>query len=236
MNYAVILAGGSGERLSKTADMGLPKQFLPLGNKTVLEWSLDACARAECFNQIYVVVPKRYVAYTDNLLKGRAVVIAGGHCRNNSLYNAICEICMRFGAAENDLLLTHDAARPFLTQRVIADNLETAYAHGAAATAIPSADTVFVSNDGERVAEVPGRTRMFLAQTPQTFRLTAIKSLFAGLTDEDSAGYTDAASVFLHAGMTVKLVKGEQNLFKITVAEDYNRAKNIAAHITGGSM
>jgi 2-C-methyl-D-erythritol 4-phosphate cytidylyltransferase len=234
MNYAVILAGGSGARLSKKSGMSLPKQFLPLGAKTVLEWSVDACLRSECFNYIYVVAPKEYADYADGLLKGRATVLSGGHCRNKSLYNAVCEICMRYGAAENDLLLTHDAARPFLPQRVIKDNLEIAYTHGAAATALPCTDTVFISDGGERVAEVPRRNRMFMAQTPQTFRLNAIERVFSQLTDDESAAYTDAASVFLHAGMPVELVKGDPHLFKITVSDDYDRAKNVAAHITGG--
>jgi 2-C-methyl-D-erythritol 4-phosphate cytidylyltransferase len=179
-------------------------------------------------------VPPEYVDYTDQILQGKAVVIAGGHCRNSSLYNAVCEIYMRYGSAENDLLLTHDAARPFLPQRIITENLETAYTNGAAATAIPSVDTVFVSEDGELLCDVPKRESLFSAQTPQTFRLNAVRNVFAKLTDSESAEYTDAASVFLHHGMPVKLVKGDPRLFKITVADDYERAKHLADYLMNG--
>ncbi|MDP2055452.1 MAG: 2-C-methyl-D-erythritol 4-phosphate cytidylyltransferase, partial [Acidobacteriota bacterium] len=167
---AIIAAGGRGVRLG--ADR--PKQFLQLGGRSILDLSIDALVASDRIHEIVVAVPPDHLASAAAAWAGGAgkplTFVAGGARRQDSVSQAFAKT-----AATADIILIHDAARPFVTAAVIDRAIDAAIAHGAAIAAIPVRDTVKQAGpgmaDGSRpiTATVP-RESVFLAQTPQTFR------------------------------------------------------------------
>lgn len=244
MLYAAILAGGTGSRMG--ADM--PKQFLSVGGQPVLFRTVRRFA--ECsFDRIYVVVVEAWLDYAAELLQplcdadDRIRVIAGGSDRTGSLMRALCDIEAQQRGCDidepallscdsplcgNDIIVTHDAVRPFVSRECILASIDAA-ACGCAGVAIPSVDTVIRSADGQTVESIPPRSQFYLAQTPQTFVIGAFLRCLAAASPEQRAAFTDVCGVFNSAGQTVRLVEGSRTNIKITTPFDLKLAECIAA-------
>ena len=126
----------------------------------------------------------------------------------------------KYGIDENTIVVTHDAVRPFVTYRMIRDNIEMAKRFGACDTVIPATDTIVVSEDGEIISAIPDRTKVYQGQTPQSFKAKSFMELYEGLDEDTKKILTDAAKVFLINGEKVHLVKGENYNIKITYPYD----------------
>lgn len=222
---AIIAAGGRGVRLG--ADR--PKQFLELGGRSILDLSIDALVASDRIHEIVVAVPPDHLAsataaWADGAGKPLTFV-AGGARRQDSVSQAFAKT-----AASADIILIHDAARPFVTAAMIGRAIDAAIAHGAAIAAIPVRDTVKQAGpgmaDGSRpvTATVP-RESVFLAQTPQTFRRDVLARALAAGSEID---VTDEAMLVERLGLPVHLVEGDPGNMKITTPEDLATAKAVA--------
>ena len=227
---AIIAAGGRGLRLG--ADR--PKQFLDLGGQSMLELSIRALSASPRVDEVVVALPGEHVEPAAAAWLGRCakplVCVAGGARRQDSVANAFAHI-----SPQADVVLVHDAARPFVTSAVIARTVEAAATHGAAIAAIAVRDTVKragdATGDGSRliVATLP-RNEVFLAQTPQAFRRDVFAKALALAGDADA---TDEAILAERAGFTVRIVDGDPANVKVTTAEDLAQAR---ARLGGASM
>jgi len=226
---AIIAAGGRGVRLG--ADR--PKQFLELGGRSILDLSIDALVSSDRIHEIVVAVPLDHLAAASASRAGAAgtpvTFVAGGARRQDSVANAFART-----SAHADIILIHDAARPFVTAAVIDRAIDAAVAHGAAIAAIPVRDTVKRAGpgaaDGSRpiTATIP-RESVFLAQTPQTFRRDVLaRALEAGAGVEA----TDEAMLVERLGLPVQIVDGDPGNVKITTPEDLAAARAAAAPTT----
>ena len=229
---AIIAAGGRGVRLG--ADR--PKQFIELGGRSILDLSIDALVASDRIHEIVVAVPEDHLAATSTTWAGGAgkplTFVAGGARRQDSVGNAFAKT-----SAGSDIILIHDAARPFVTGAVIGRAIDAALAHGAAIAAIPVRDTVKQAGasaaDGSRpiTATIP-RDSIFLAQTPQAFRRDVLaRALAAG----NSVDATDEAMLVERLGLPVQIVDGDPGNVKITTPEDLATAKAVALQKTGRS-
>lgn len=228
MVAAAILAGGKGVRLGGD----LPKQFLEVEGEPLILRTLRAFVRGGV-PLCVLCVPARYLDYCRALVRDAALpegiaveVVAGGETRGDSLTAALRCLEAR-GQLEDCILLTHDAVRPFVTARMIADNVEAARRVGACCTCVPATDTVFLSEDGETVSAVPPRSTVFHAQTPQTFRAAELYGLIRRIPAEDFARLTDGCSVYTYFGLPVAMVPGDRDNIKLTYPEDPERAAQI---------
>jgi D-ribitol-5-phosphate cytidylyltransferase len=165
----------------------------------------------------------------DEAEQGRIHVVAGGAERFESLGNICDFIEEEFGVQDDDVLVSHDAVRPFLTQRILAENIAGAREHGCVDTVVPATDTIVVSETGRDIDEIPPRGRFYQGQTPQTFRIAEYRAAFATLTGEQRASLTDACKVYLLAGKPVHLVMGEYSNVKITTRSDLDVCESILA-------
>ena len=181
-NIAVILAGGIGARVGGNT----PKQLLPLPDgHSVLEHAVNAFEQSPHIHEVCIVMHPDYIAYAEQMLLANAWqkvhhIIPGGKERWESSVNAIRAITnypLSITQKEINLLL-HDAARPFVSQEIIARVCEALEEHEAVTVAIPSTDTVYEMADNT-VARIPQRSTMMRAQTPQAFRLELIAEAYA---------------------------------------------------------
>ena len=150
MNFGGILAGGKGTRMGKT---DLPKQFLMLGEKPIIIHTIEQFLISPAIDEIVVGVPENWIDYTKDIIEkyckdDRIHVIEGGKNRNGTIMNICKYICENFKDKDN-IIVTHDAVRPFVTQRIIKENVEICKKIGAADTVISASDTIVESKDGE---------------------------------------------------------------------------------------
>lgn len=235
MIFAGIVAGGVGNRMNLS---GMPKQFLPLGsgNKPIIIHTLEKFILCEKFDFIYLGVHKEWLEYAEELLKkynlisDKIFLVSGGKDRNSTIMNIIDEIEKNHGEDKNNIIVTHDAVRPFVTLRMIEENIEAVAMCGACDTVVPSVDTIIKSDGGEFIDSVPPRSAMYLGQTPQSFGISKFKELYGKLSDEQKSTLTDACKVFSCFGEKVKLIMGDTFNIKITTISDYK----IANAILGG--
>ena len=230
MIYAGILAGGQGTRMG---NVPMPKQFLLLNDKPIIVHTIEKFILNEKFEYIIIATPKEWINYTNDILKKykvdlpRVVVIQGGSERNDTIMNIISFIEEKDGLDENDIIVTHDAVRPFLTHRIIEENIKMGLKYGAVNTVIDAVDTIVVSEDGEFINEIPRRETMYQGQTPQTFNAKQLKSLYGELSDDEKEILTDACKIFSIKDKKVKLVKGEVFNIKVTIPYDLKVANSI---------
>ena len=217
--YALVVAGGSGQRLGSDT----PKQFLTLGGQEVLTYSLLALQRTANICGIVVCAQKMWHEHVRALCAENKITkfmdaAAAGADRRASVYSGLCALSAR-GIGEDDVVLVHDAARPFLTRRVIEDNIRVALEKGACCTVIPSTDTPLMSESGGAIDRTLPRRCVYLSQTPQSFRFGLIFAAHRKVP-LDLADVTDDCALALAAGHEVALVSGERELMKITYPQD----------------
>lgn len=228
MIYGLILAGGIGSRMG---NIEKPKQFLHIGKKPIIVHTVEKFYVNKKIEQIIVLCPEQWVSYTKDLLEkyincsGNINVIPGGKTRNETIMNGIRYIESQYGLDDKTIVITHDAVRPFVTHRIIDDNIKCASKGVACDTVIPATDTIVESIDKKEISSIPDRSKYYQGQTPQSFKARRFKELYEGLSEEEKEILTDAAKVFVIKGETVELVEGETFNIKVTYPYDLQLAE-----------
>ena len=127
----------------------------------------------------------------------------------------------------DDIVVTHDSVRPFITLRMIQDNIELAKNHDAVDTVVEAVDTIVESTNGQFITDIPNRAHLYQGQTPQTFRCKDFIDLYGSLSAEEKEILTDACKIFVIKGKDVALAKGEYSNLKITTVTDLKIAKSM---------
>ena len=230
MVFAAVFAGGIGSRMGNS---DTPKQYLELGSKPIIIHTIEKFFVNEDIDEILVLCPKAWGAHTRDLVQkhlpqGKKItVIQGGDSRNGTLEKAIAFIEENNNIDEDTIIVTHDAVRPFLTHRIICENVEAARKYGACDTVIPATDTIVASENGTMISSIPDRSKMYQGQTPQSFRLMELKRVLASLTEEEKAILTDACKIFSIKNKDVYMVDGEVFNIKITYPYDLKVAHTL---------
>jgi 2-C-methyl-D-erythritol 4-phosphate cytidylyltransferase len=232
---AVVLAGGSGQRFGS----GLPKQLLPLTGRTLIEHSVAAFEQAPDVAAILVVMAAGHAKQVADLLAAGGYqkvmgVIEGGASRPESTRRAIAELGRRELGHEKCDVLFHDAARPLVDQRIIADCVRALRTHQAVGVAVPASDTIVIV-DNDVMTAMPRRDRLRHCQTPQGFRFEVIRRAyelaqadpaFADLTSTDDCGVV----LRYLPDVTIAVVPGSERNFKITYPDDLRVAESLLNH------
>ena len=226
--YAAILAGGQGLRCS-VGDT--PKQFLMLGSRPVVRWSVDVFASCAEVEGIVIACPENEIPRMKSLTNDcgkKLSVIAGGHTRQVSSRKAVNSISCN----DDDIVVIHDAARPFVTAEMILKCAAKAAETGAAGTYIPAADTIAEISDFS-VKYIPPRENIYYTQTPQAFKARLIKSSHDFAQAQGGENATDDVSLVIAAGRQVSVTEGSPMNIKITSRFDYDAALQAALHLDG---
>ncbi len=227
--FAAVLAGGSGTRMGNPDK---PKQFWMLGDRPILSQTVEKFCVSGGFEKVIVLCPETWIRQTNDILdrylgqfKDQIAVIAGGPERNDTIMNAITYIEENFGIDDDTIIVTHDAVRPFVTHRIIQENIEAVRNYDACDTVIPASDTIVESTDGATISSIPPRSDYYQGQTPQSFRAARLKRLFQELTEQEKAILTDACKILVLKGEQVALVRGDVSNIKITYPNDMRVAR-----------
>ncbi len=220
-NYAVILASGIGSRYGQE----LPKQFVVVAGKTILEHTLDIFQQANNIDDIIVVITPEYRYLGKQILSKNnyskvSQLLNGGATRKDSSGIGISAITDK----EANVLI-HDCARPFLSQRIIDDCVSALEKYNAIDVAIPATDTIIETND-DFISNIPNRARLMCGQTPQCFKLSLIKH--AHQLAQNDQNFTDDCGLILKYNLSpIYIVRGDAENIKITYPSDIFLAEKI---------
>jgi len=223
-HYAIILAGGLGQRM----DSAVPKQFLALNDKPIIIWAIETFYTSSLFDAIIIAIHPDYHKTLQSLLcdyniQTTVIITNGGKTRQQSCYNALCSLQCN----DNDIVLIHDAARPFITQTMIQNCINTTVQYGACGIYTPVKETIAMIKD-DSVVEVLPRHAICAAQTPQCFYYSLIMDAHKKALAHSKNDATDDISLVLMAGYPVKAITGNYyHNIKITTIEDIAIAQAI---------
>jgi 2-C-methyl-D-erythritol 4-phosphate cytidylyltransferase len=216
----IVPAAGAGSRMQKDT----PKPYLHLSGRTILEHTIRQFLPLDCLEHVVVATSSEYLSDAKRILRSvksskiRADCVVGGKKRQDSIYNALKEV------ADVDLVMVHDAVRPFVKLQHINKCCKVAGNTGAAVLGIPAKDTIKKVNDRQEVQETPERKYLWQTQTPQVFQKNLLIEAYESARKETFTG-TDDSSLVERLGHTVKMVEGDQSNFKITYPLDLQLAE-----------
>lgn len=216
----VIPAAGLGKRMGRKT----PKPFLKLFGRTILEHTLRRFLPLEGLRQIIIATSENFVDDVQQILEKSvpkniaAVTIEGGKERQHSIHNALSKL------SDVDLVMVHDAVRPFVQLKHLEKCCRTAVESGAAVLGMPVKDTIKQVDDEQFVRETPSRKFLWQTQTPQVFKKQLIVDAYEKALKENFVG-TDDASLVERLGHKIKMVEGDERNFKITYPIDLELAR-----------
>lgn len=223
MNTALILSGGTGSRIGGD----IPKQYIKIYGKPIICYCLETIASNEMIDAIQIVAD---IAWQDFILehmkdtvfeqKFKGFSLPGAN-RQLSIWNGLEEI-KKF-ASDQDLVFIHDGARPLLSHDLIRQCLEAANGYDGVLPVLPMKDTVYMSEDGEKVTSLLNRSQIFAGQAPEVFAFGAYYMANQALFPEKILKINGSTEPAIMAGMKVKMIPGDERNFKITTREDLKR-------------
>jgi len=222
-NTAIILAGGAGKRM-KTSE---PKQLLPIASKPIILRAIECFENNPLITDIVVVIIKDSLRQVKDLLdqsgfKKIYKIIEGGASRRESSFLGVKNV-----PENTKFVFIHDAARPFVSEKIIKDVLESAESAGAAVPAIDVKDTL-VEQENAFIKNTPERKNLKKIQTPQCFEYNKILIAHEQAAQKENKNFTDDSGLILSAGGVVKIVEGSSRNIKITTQTDLILAEQIA--------
>src|SRR3954452_17858630 len=214
---AILVAAGRGLR----AGSGGPKQYRTIGGQTVIFRAMEAfCRHPDVFAVQPVVNPDDVALFNESVAGlNHAPPANGGATRQGSVHAGLEALVSQ----QPDIVLIHDAARPFVTSAVISRAIVAAGRTGAAVPAIPVSDTIKLVGEAGDVEGTPERARLRIAQTPQAFRYDVILDAHRRAAREGFGDFTDDAALAEWAGLTVATFEGDAANMKLTTPEDFVR-------------
>lgn len=230
MIYGAMLAGGSGTRIKTSV---IPKQFIEINGQPIILYTLRNMLRVERFDYIYIAVRDDYKDYLrkqveENIEQKQKVrIISGGKERIDSINSVTGAIVSDNGLREDDVIVIHDAVRPFVTEKILNDSIDCAAQYGACVCGLPCADTILHSKSGKIVEDIPNRAELFSGQAPDSFRLMHFIDMKNNLTEEQKKVITGTSQICTFNNQPIYIIEGDAINFKITTDSDLVMVKNL---------
>lgn len=218
MIFGGLLAGGSGTRM-ETAVM--PKQFIRVAGVPIFIRSLRTFLAMDEIDRVVISTnvdwSEKYRECLEefHIDESRVVLTPGGDSRFNSLIN-VCKKAAELADQPDSIIVTHDCARIFVSERILRDNITMIRDFDMVTTSLPTIDTILQTEDGISCSSVPDRSKLYCDQGPQTFRLDRFLRYVSMIPAEDKPSYIEAGKVYLSHNRKIGIVKGERFNFKVT--------------------
>ena len=221
MISAIILAGGKGTRMGAN----ISKQYIKLKGKPILYYTIKRFSESKDIDKIILVLPKDEIDYCKEKVLDKYslhvdLIVEGGKERQDSVMNALNELI------DEEVVLIHDGARPFVSQRIIDEGIKYARLYGASAPGVMPKDTIKIKGDNNFALSTPDRNTLVAIQTPQVFKFGIIKECHKKVKEEDIK-VTDDTMVVETYGNKVYLYEGDYTNIKVTTPEDLILAEKL---------
>lgn len=219
MNIALVLAGGTGTRLG--AD--IPKQYIEVRGKMIIDYCLETMEHSNDIAEVWIVADEMWREHIKKVDKFKGYACPGRN-RQLSIYNGLKAIEESLTGEENEVnVLIHDAARPFLTEKLISECVKAIEGHDGVLPVLPMKDTVYYSEDGKVISSLINRDKLYAGQAPELFRLQPYIQANEALLPDKILLVNGSTEPAIMAGMDIVMIPGDENNYKITTKTDMKR-------------
>lgn len=227
-NFAIILSAGIGRRMR---DDGFPKQYIKVGGKPVIVYTLEAFDQCDDIDQIILVCSAEWQEELDAWRSHFSVrkpirYVEGGESRQESIFNGLTE-CMNLSNSQDDKVIIHDAARPLVSCDLIRKCLSELPASDGCMPVLPSIDTYYLSEDGRTISNLIDRSRLFAGQAPEAFLLKKYYEVNNECSCAELAKVRGTSEIAFKSGLEIALIEGDELNFKLTTPADLERFRTI---------
>lgn len=227
MNYALIFAGGVGQRMNT---ISLPKQFLKVHGKPVIVHTIEHFQKCSSIDGIIVVCVRDYMNMMFELKEKYGLtkildIVPGGENGQTSIFHGL-QALNNFSKSKTDIVLIHDGVRPLIDEETIMNNIECVKQHGTCVTVAKAIETVLFMEDAS-VKEVVDRSKCYLGRAPQSFYFADIYECHKKALEMNVREFVDSVTMMKHFGYSISTVEGPINNIKITTPMDYYMFKAI---------
>ncbi|MDR0992247.1 MAG: 2-C-methyl-D-erythritol 4-phosphate cytidylyltransferase [Ruminococcus sp.] len=220
MNFAILLAGGKGERIKGANE---PKQFIKIGGKPLFAYALEAMGNCADIDVICVVTFPEKQNQISEFAAGfseKLLFSVPGKSRQHSVLSGLEAIEENFVISETDCVIVHDAARPFVFSEDFYGCINAAKGFDGATPALSPSDTIYISENGKTITEILDRDKLFAGQTPECYNFHKYIAAFRSLTDEQILKIRGGSELAFLFGMNIRLYPGNPKNLKITSDRD----------------
>lgn len=222
MNYALIFAGGVGQRMNAVS---LPKQFLKVHGKEIIVHTIEHFQKSRSVDGIVVVCVENYIGLMKELKATYSLtkildIVPGGSSGQESIFAGLKAIS-KYSSSDEDIVLIHDGVRPLIDQKTIDDNVACVQEHGTCVTTAKSIETVLIMNDARDVDCVLDRSKCYLGRAPQSFYFKDIYSCHLKADELGLRGFIDSAMMMQRFGYKIHTVEGPVYNIKVTTPMDF---------------
>lgn len=219
MNIALVLAGGTGTRLG--AD--IPKQYIEVRGKMIIDYCLETMEHSSDIAEVWIVADEMWREHIKKVDKFKGYACPGRN-RQLSIYNGLKAIEESLTGEEKEVnVLIHDAARPFLTEKLIRECVKAVEGHDGVLPVLPMKDTVYYSEDGKVISSLINRDKLYAGQAPELFRLQPYIQANEALLPDKILLVNGSTEPAIMAGMDIVMIPGDENNYKITTKTDMKR-------------
>lgn len=227
MTVALILSGGTGSRVGED----IPKQYLRIGERPMISYCIETLSEHPGIDAIQIVAAQEWreqlaggLSCADTKGKFRGFS-EPGETRQLSILNGLEDI--RIYAGAEDFVLIHDAARPFISERLITECLTAIGGHDGVLPVLPMKDTVYYSADGQRVSRLLNRNEVYAGQAPEVFALGRYYEANVRLLPSEILNINGSTEPAILAGLDVVMIPGDEGNFKVTTKADLERFRDM---------
>lgn len=224
-NYLILLSGGIGSRMKSN----IPKQYLEINGKPILYYTLSSFDFS-IFNKIVIVVADEWKDFVVNKIcssfpADKIDFAKAGESRQDSILNGMLRI--EDIAVDEDIVVIHDGVRPFVTQKLVNDLIEANKSYDGVMPVLPVKDTIYCSKDGEEISSLLNRNELFSGQAPESFKFGKYFDINKNLSKDELNNIKGSSEIAFKNNLSVGLIEGDENNFKITTLADLERFKEI---------
>lgn len=227
MNIAIVLSGGTGTRMK----LSMPKQYVEVGGKPIIGYCLDTFQNAKSVDRIVIVCHSDYRSFIEqyvatNVISKVCAYAESGVSRQGSILNGLLA-CESFASAE-DVVILHDAARPRVKEQMI-DELTHLDGFDGMMPVLPVKDTVYYTDDGKTIGKLLNRDKIFAGQAPESFVFGKYIAINKAVSTEEINATRGSSEIAFKHGLSVKLVEGDEDNYKITTIADLEKFEDYIA-------
>lgn len=225
---AIILSGGTGVRLGGS----IPKQYIEVHGKPVIQYSIEVFSMMQGVDGMVICLADEWKSYMQgvmskaNITTKPVIFSQPGEVRQLTIYNALQTLRQK-GVEEDAIVIIHDAARPLVSEELIRRCIEGCIDADGTLPCVPVKDTLYQSKDGQSIAALLKRSEIVAGQAPEAFRFGKYIDAHDRMSYEDILQISGSTEIAYKMGLNVRLVKGEENNFKITTQEDLESFRQI---------
>ncbi|MBR0445658.1 MAG: D-ribitol-5-phosphate cytidylyltransferase [Oscillospiraceae bacterium] len=232
MIFAAIL----GHYADPATNSVAPNSLAELDNKPIIVYSAEKLLASPRIDAVFISINSDWLCPIQQIINSflpnyahRIHLIPWEGSHNNTLQNILYTITQMSNGNEEDIIIVHDANRPFITSRIIEENIDAAINFGAANTVCPAIDTIVISHDGSSISDIPNKAFMYCSHSPQSFQVNVLKNLYSSLSVAELASQYDPCKLCSIHDLPVALVRSEYTNIKVSAPSDYPIAEAYVA-------